>query len=226
MTDHLPLSQQSSTNQDNLFAALHPAMTHNWKKLAESLGVDEDFIDEIYTIETDEECLKKILNIWIKKSSPTWKEVADTLQTIGENKLAESLYIKCKTHHCDCVYQSMLNERWYTSWCFVEEACFVLCGAVFLHALFIHGLSENSGTFGFPLPCIHTDQYSTYLIFMHHFVTVTCYCHFVCSILDVLPGIVETPPRMPSSEKLSLAAEEGTKQHANLHCMWCYLLVF
>ena len=115
MTDHLPSSQQSSTNQDNLFAALHPAMTHNWKKLAESLGVDEDFIDEIYTIETDEECLKKILNVWIKKSSPTWKEVADTLQTIGENKLAESLYIKCKTHHCDCVYQSMLNERIHSS---------------------------------------------------------------------------------------------------------------
>ena len=90
-------------------------MTHNWKKLGESLGVDEDFIDEIYTIETDEECLKKILKVWIKKSSPTWKEVADALQTIGENKLAESLYIKCKTHPCDCVYQSMLNERIHSS---------------------------------------------------------------------------------------------------------------
>ena len=191
-------------------------MTHNWKKLGESLGVDEDFIDEIYTIETDEECLKKILKVWIKKSSPTWKEVADALQTIGENKLAESLYIKCKTHHCDCVYQSMLNERihssLYTSCCFVEETCFLLCGAVFLHSLFNRGWSENSWIFSFSLPCIHKDQYSAYLILMHHFVIVTCYCHFVCSILDVLPGIVETPPRTPSSEKLSLAAEEGTKQ--------------
>ena len=87
-------------NVENLLDALHPAITHKWKKLGESLGIDEDDLDEIFTIgETDEECLKDVLEVWIKKSSPTWKEVADTLKSIGEKKLAESLYIKCKTHH-------------------------------------------------------------------------------------------------------------------------------
>ena len=87
-------------NLENLFDALHPTVTPKWKLLGQVLGVDEDHIDEIFTDgETDEECLKNVLEVWIKKSSPTWKEVADTVQKIGENKLAESLYIQCKTHY-------------------------------------------------------------------------------------------------------------------------------
>ena len=99
MTDHPPFIQPSSINKENLFAALHPAITPKWNEFGESLGINENLIDEIYTnSETDEECLKEILDVWIKKSSLTWKEVADSLKTIGENKLAESLYIKCKLH--------------------------------------------------------------------------------------------------------------------------------
>ena len=100
VTNHPPLTQPSSINPENLFAALHPAMTHKWNEFGESLGINEDLIDEIYTnSETDEECLKEILDVWIKKSSPTWKEVADSLKSIGEKKLAESLYIKRKLHY-------------------------------------------------------------------------------------------------------------------------------
>ena len=115
MTDHPSVTQPSLINQENLLDALHPAITHKWKQLGESLAIDEDHWDEIFTNgETDEECLKEILDVWIKKSSPTWKEVADTVQMIGENKLAESLYTECK----------------------MKKHVFFLCGAVFLHALF------------------------------------------------------------------------------------------
>lgn len=98
MTGH---PSSTPVNFENLFDALHPAVTPKWKQLAEVLRVDEDLIDEIFTNNNgiDEECLKDILDVWLKKSSPTWKGVADALQRIGEDQLAESLYVKCKTHY-------------------------------------------------------------------------------------------------------------------------------
>lgn len=59
--------------------------------------MDEDLTDEIFTNnETDEECLKDILEVWLEISSPTWEGVADALHKIGEDQLAESLYVKRK----------------------------------------------------------------------------------------------------------------------------------
>ena len=96
MTDHPTPNQQSSVNLDSLFAVVHPAAA-KWQQLGEVLGIDEDLIDEIFTNnETDEECLKDILDVWLKKSSPAWKCVAVALQKIGEDQVAESLYGKCK----------------------------------------------------------------------------------------------------------------------------------
>ena len=91
---------------ENLFGALHPAVTPKWKQLVKVLKVDEDLIDEIFNNnEMDEECLKDILKnilkdilkVWIKNSSPTWKNVTDVLWKFGEDQLAESLYVKRKT---------------------------------------------------------------------------------------------------------------------------------
>ena len=108
MTGHPP---STPVNKENLLDALHPAVTPKWRQLAEVVGVDEDLIDEIFTNNNgiDEECLKDILDVWLKKSSPTWKGVADALQRIGEDKLAESLYHKRKTHHSNCVYLTNLR---------------------------------------------------------------------------------------------------------------------
>ena len=62
-------------------------MTTKWQKLGELLAMDEDLLDEIFTNnETDEECLKAMLELWLQKSmNPTWKDVTDALSTIGKN---------------------------------------------------------------------------------------------------------------------------------------------
>ena len=51
--------------------------------------MDEDLLDEIFTNnETDEECLKAMLEVWLQKSTnPTWKDVTDALSEIGKNQL-------------------------------------------------------------------------------------------------------------------------------------------
>ena len=71
-------------------------MTPKWKQLGEVIGIDDDLLDEIFTNnERDEECLRAVLEVWMKKS-PTWGTVADSVQMIGEEQLAGSLYLKCK----------------------------------------------------------------------------------------------------------------------------------
>ena len=75
-------------------AKLHPTATDKWKKLGELLRIDEDLLDEIFTInETDEECLKAVLEVWLQKSANlTWRDVTHALKRIGNVELAESLY--------------------------------------------------------------------------------------------------------------------------------------
>ena len=84
---------------ETLIAVLHPTVTPKWQKLGELLGLDEDLLDEILTNkETDGECLKGMLGVWLQKSmNPTWKDVTDALSECGEDQLAEYLYLKCKT---------------------------------------------------------------------------------------------------------------------------------
>jgi len=68
-----------------------------WQKLGEALGLDEDRLDEIFTNnKSEEECLRVMLAVWFQKSwKPTWRVVANALVAIGENQLAERLYLMC-----------------------------------------------------------------------------------------------------------------------------------
>ena len=77
---------------ETLFTKLHPTVTPRWMKLGEQLGMDEDLLDEIYVNnETDEECLRVLLEVWLQKSTnPTWKNVTDAVAKIGKNWLPES----------------------------------------------------------------------------------------------------------------------------------------
>ena len=52
--------------------------------------MDEDLVDEIFTNnETDEECIKAMLEVWLQKSlNPSWKDVTDALSKIGKNQLS------------------------------------------------------------------------------------------------------------------------------------------
>lgn len=67
--------------------------------------MNKDLIQEILNNnQRDEECLKGILNMLLKKPSRTRQDLADALREIGKEKLAESLYVKCKTHHLFLVF--------------------------------------------------------------------------------------------------------------------------
>jgi len=91
------LEQRRSLNVDNLFTELH-SVKSEWQKLGEVLGLDEDRLDEIFTInESEDECLRVMLEVWFQKSwKPTWRDVANALVAIGEDQLPERLYLMCK----------------------------------------------------------------------------------------------------------------------------------
>ena len=85
--------QGRSLTLETLFTKLHPTVTDQWKKLGELLRIDEDLLDEIFTInETDEECLKAVLEVWLQKSTNlTWRDMTHALKRIGNVELAQSL---------------------------------------------------------------------------------------------------------------------------------------
>ena len=89
---------------ETLFTKLYPTMTPRWMKLGELLGIDEDLLDEIYVNnETDEECLRVLLEVWLQKSTnPTWKNVTDALAKIGKNWLPESPYRNVQDKYFMC----------------------------------------------------------------------------------------------------------------------------
>ena len=73
--------------------------------LSEARETNKDLIQEILNNnQRDEGCLKDILNMLLKKPSRTWEDVADALREIGKDKLAESLYVKCKTSPISSLY--------------------------------------------------------------------------------------------------------------------------
>ena len=77
--------------------------------LSEAQEMNKDLIDEILNNnQRDEGGLKDILNMLLKKPSQTREDVADALRKIGEDQLAESLYVKCKTHHLFLVFTCKL----------------------------------------------------------------------------------------------------------------------
>lgn len=103
-----PLSeQQRSLNVDNLFTELY-SVKSEWQKLGEALGLDEDRLDEIFTInESEEECLRVMLEVWFQKSwKPTWRDVANALVAIGEDQLPGRLYLMSKTRGCNTLIHS------------------------------------------------------------------------------------------------------------------------
>ena len=60
--------------------------------------MDEDLLDEIFTNnETEDECLRAVLEQWLQ-IHPTFEELSDALQKIGEKQLAELLYSTCKAY--------------------------------------------------------------------------------------------------------------------------------
>ena len=64
-----------------------------WKIVANGLGMDEDWIDEIDTNNAvDILCLDNIVDVWIQRMRPTWKKLSLVLRDIGRNDLADKAW--------------------------------------------------------------------------------------------------------------------------------------
>ena len=64
-----------------------------WKTVANSLGMDEDWIDEIDTNNAvDILCLDNIVDVWIQRMGPTWKKLSLVLRDMGRNDLADKAW--------------------------------------------------------------------------------------------------------------------------------------
>ena len=60
-----------------------------WKEIAAGLVFGEDLIDEIFTNnQTDELCLRHMVEIWVSRLAPSWETLSLALRDIGRNDLA------------------------------------------------------------------------------------------------------------------------------------------
>ena len=71
---------------ENLLLHLLP-MASKWQALGESLSLDEDHLDEIFTNnETDEACLQEMLKLYMMRSDldHNWEEIDTTMRQVKE----------------------------------------------------------------------------------------------------------------------------------------------
>ena len=75
---------------ENLLPLLQP-ISDKWKKLGGALSLDEDRLDEIFTIaNTNEDCLRDVLEGYMlnRDFQHTWEEIVAVLKEIEEVPLA------------------------------------------------------------------------------------------------------------------------------------------
>ena len=81
-------------NVKNLLFLLRP-MASDWKLLGETLPLDEDHVDEIYTNNgTEEGCLQEMLERYMMNGdfNHNWEEMATVLRKIGQDTIADRIH--------------------------------------------------------------------------------------------------------------------------------------
>ena len=67
-----------------------------WYNIGVQLGVSVGTLDAIEKQYSDpSDCLRKTLMTWLKSSTPTWTNIVDALNIVGEARLAADLEQKC-----------------------------------------------------------------------------------------------------------------------------------
>ena len=78
--------------KDEVMSLLYE-IADQWKTVANSLGMDEGWIDEIDTNNAvDILCLDNIVDVWIQRMRPTWKKLSLVLRDMGRNDLADKAW--------------------------------------------------------------------------------------------------------------------------------------
>ena len=78
---------------DSLLLVLHP-LAPRWEDIAKALGVDEDMIDNIFTInENDQLRLHDLVEHYFQcvHFEHSWREIVQALTAIGETRMAEKI---------------------------------------------------------------------------------------------------------------------------------------
>ena len=64
--------------------------SRKWMRLGEKLGISKEALDNVNG-DSIPQCLQECLAVWAKEKSPTWKDLIDALNAIGEAKAAEHI---------------------------------------------------------------------------------------------------------------------------------------
>ena len=77
-------------------------MAHKWGNIGAMLGIEEGELNKVKLDNTNsDDCLREMLNLWLKKidPKPSWSTMADALEDLGEEALAEHIRAEyCRTH--------------------------------------------------------------------------------------------------------------------------------
>ena len=103
-------------NLDSLLVQVKAEVTSQWYQLGEALGVNKATLEKCSQY-PPEESIVEILDNWLRNhlGQPTWREVAETLKTIGFQQLGcdiENVYKTGITNDCFpsyCKYLYMLQ---------------------------------------------------------------------------------------------------------------------
>ena len=67
-------------------------LAKKWKEIGKVLKVTDDVLGEVTTnVATDEDCLVKVMDHWVKYCKPSWKKLARALKVMDEDEIA----LKC-----------------------------------------------------------------------------------------------------------------------------------
>ena len=91
-TKHL----DKSLNLDVLLIQLRPHISRKWYEFGEAVGINKEFLDKCRGYPT-EDCIVEVLDHWLRKKKPTWKEVAEALSAIQLQDLSERIIDVYKT---------------------------------------------------------------------------------------------------------------------------------
>ena len=89
--------------RQDLVKELYSTASDSWEDIGILLGIKPSKLDAIKTAEnhTSQSCLREMLKIWLKiiSPSPSWSAIAEAIELLGDEKLAQNLRTKYNISH-------------------------------------------------------------------------------------------------------------------------------
>ena len=84
-----------------LLKELHKKAADKWENLGIFLAIDPGELNTIKANDADcHNCLREMLKVWLKKPEPSWSNIIDALNDLGDEQLAKEL----KQKYIDCAW--------------------------------------------------------------------------------------------------------------------------